>query len=103
MGYKANTMNKKKPQQIEKVKDCAVALQGEVLIKIHNYLEQKATISNNPEIKILQDCTEDWLDENYDYWNRILNYDQEEYKKLDEEYLKTPLITKIKRGLRKRK
>lgn len=60
------------------MKQCAVVLNGNELIKISNLKRKYGKIMNNPNMKILEECDLDKLEEKYDYWNRTINRDKEQ-------------------------
>lgn len=63
------------------MKQCAVVLNGNDVIKVSNLKRKYDKIKNNPNMKILEECDMDMLDEKYSYWNRTLNRNPEEEKK----------------------
>lgn len=63
------------------MKQCAIVLNGNDIIKISNLKRKYNKIVNNPNMKILEECDTDILDEKYEYWNRTLNRNPEEEKK----------------------
>lgn len=63
------------------MKQCAIVLNGNDIIKISNLKRKYNKIVNNPNMKILEECDVDMLDEKYNYWNRTLNRNPEEEKK----------------------
>lgn len=56
------------------MKQCAIILNGNDVVKVSNLKRKYNKIINNPRIQILEECDADRLDEKYDYWNRTLNY-----------------------------
>lgn len=62
------------------MKQCAVVLNGNDVIKVSNLKRKYDKIKNNPNMKILEKCNMDMLDEKYSYWNRTLNRNPEEEK-----------------------
>ena len=77
--------------------EAAVVLNGNQVQKI---IKNKKfyKIVRNPNIKILEECSKELLDEKYDYWNRLLTRNPEE-EKIEESklfYYKNP---KTKRTL----
>lgn len=63
------------------MKQCAVVLNGNDVIKVSNLKRKYDKIKNNPNMKILEECDMDMLDEKCSYWNRTLNRNPEEEKK----------------------
>ena len=55
------------------MKQCAIVLNGNDVIKISNLKRKYDKIVNNPNMKILEECDKDVVDEKYEYWNRTLN------------------------------
>lgn len=60
------------------MKKCAVILNGNDVVKVSNLKRKYNKFVNNPEIKILEECDEDQLEEKYAYWQRTINYKEEE-------------------------
>ena len=60
------------------MKQCAIVLNGNDVIKISNLKRKYDKIINNPNMKILEECDKDVLDEKYEYWNRTLNRNTKE-------------------------
>lgn len=60
------------------MKQCAIVLNGNDVIKVSNLKRKYDKIMNNSNMKILEECDKEMLDEKYDYWNRTLNRDIEE-------------------------
>ena len=56
------------------MKQCAIILNGNDVVKVSNLKRKYNKIINNPRIQILEECDADRLDEKYDYWNRTLNH-----------------------------
>lgn len=67
-----------------KIMECAIVLNGNDIIKVSNLKRKYNKILNNPNMKILEECSRNELDEKYNYWNRTLNRNIEEEK--NEEY-----------------
>lgn len=63
------------------MKQCAVVLNGNDVVKVSNLKRKYDKIMNNPNMKILEECDMEMLDEKYNYWNRTLNRNTEEEKK----------------------
>lgn len=57
------------------MKQCAVVLNGNDVVKVSNLRRKYDKIMNNPNMKILEECDAEMLDEKYNYWNRTLNRD----------------------------
>ena len=51
------------------MKQCAIILNGSDVVKVANLKRKYNKLVNNPEIKILEECDEDSLEERYSYWN----------------------------------
>ena len=60
------------------MKQCAVILNGNDVVKVSNLKRKYNKFVNNPEIKILEECDADQLDGKYNYWYRTLNTNQAE-------------------------
>lgn len=60
------------------MKQCAIVLNGNDVIKISNLKRKYDKIVNNPNMKILEECDKDVVDEKYEYWNRTLNRNTKE-------------------------
>lgn len=58
------------------MKKCAVILNGNDVVKVTNLKRKYDKFVNNPDVKILEECNEDELEEKYDYWCRTINYDK---------------------------
>lgn len=56
------------------MKKCAIILNGNDVVKVTNLKRKYDKFINNPDIKILEECDEDVLDEKFDYWKRTINY-----------------------------
>lgn len=65
------------------MKQCAIVLNGNDVIKISNLKRKYDKIVNNPNMKILEECDKDVVDEKYEYWNRILNKNTKEESVLE--------------------
>lgn len=62
------------------MKQCAVVLNGNDIVKVSNLKRKYDKIMNNPNMKILEECDNEMLDEKYNYWNRTLNRNLKEEK-----------------------
>ena len=60
------------------MKQCAVVLNGNDVIKVNNLKRKYDKIVNNPNMKILEECDMEMLDEKYNYWNKTLDKEIEE-------------------------
>lgn len=60
------------------MKKCAIILNGNDVVKVTNLPRKINKFANNPEIKILEECDADQLDDKYNYWCRTLNTNQVE-------------------------
>ena len=56
------------------MKKCAIILNGNDVVKVNNLKRKYDKFVHNPDIKILEECDVDQLDEKYAYWCRIVNY-----------------------------
>lgn len=65
------------------MKQCAIVLNGNDVIKISNLKRKYDKIVNNPNMKILEECDKDVVDEKYEYWNRTLNRNAKEESVLE--------------------
>lgn len=65
------------------MKQCAIVLNGNDVIKISNLKRKYDKIVNNPNMKILEECDKDVVDEKYEYWNRTLNRNTKEEEILE--------------------
>lgn len=72
------------------MKQCAVVLNGNDVIKISNLKRKYDKIMNNPNMKILEECEMEMLDEKYNYWNRTLNREVEESTEVLLHHFKNP-------------
>ena len=63
------------------MKQCAIVLNGNDVIKVSNLKRKYDKITKNPNMKILEECDLDVLDEKYEYWNRTLNRNLKEEMK----------------------
>lgn len=75
------------------MKQGAIILNGNDVVKITNLKRKYNKIITNPNIKILEECDLDRIDEKYDYWKRIIavedNSNNEETLKYTYKNLKT--------------
>lgn len=62
------------------MEQCAVVLNGNDVVKVSNLKRKYDKIMSNPNMKILEECDKEMLDEKYNYWNRTLNRNIEEEK-----------------------
>ena len=62
------------------MKQCAVVLNGNDVVKVSNLKRKYDKIMSNHNMKILEECDKEMLDEKYNYWNRTLNRNIEEEK-----------------------
>jgi len=58
------------------MKKCAVILNGNDVVKVSNLPRKYSKFANNPDVKILEECNEDELEEKYDYWHSTINYNK---------------------------
>ncbi len=69
------------------MKQCAVVLNGtNDVIKITDLKKKFYKIQSNPNMKVLEECSLDKLEEKFDYWNRIINRDKELEKESIKKY-----------------
>lgn len=66
------------------MKQCAVVLNGNDIITVFNLKRKYNKIINNPNMKILEECDLDRLDEKLDYWKKIVNRDPEKEKESED-------------------
>lgn len=66
------------------MKQCAVVLNGNDVITVFNLKRKYNKIINNPNMKILEECDLDRLDEKLDYWKRVINRDPEKEKESED-------------------
>ena len=59
------------------MKKCAVILNDNDVVKVSNLKRKYDKFVNNPDIKILEECNEDELEDKYDYWRRTINHSSE--------------------------
>lgn len=70
------------------MKQCAIVLNGNDVITAINLKRKYNKLINSPNIKILEECDVNRLNEKLDYWKRIVN---EDYKKEKEREKETKL------------
>lgn len=63
------------------MKKCAVILNGKDVVKVSNLKRKYNKFINNPDIKILEECDEDELEEKYNYWCRSISNDKDRQEK----------------------
>lgn len=68
------------------MKQCAVVLNGNDVVKVSNLKRKYDKIMSNPNMKILEECDKEMLDEKYNYWNRTLTRNIEEEKNEESEF-----------------
>lgn len=59
-------------QNLSKMKQCAVVLNGTDVIKVSNLKRKYNKIVNNSEMKILEECSSEDLEDKYLYWKNLL-------------------------------
>lgn len=59
------------------MKKCAIILNGNDVVKVTNLPRKINKFANNPEIKILEECDADQLDDKYNYWCKTINYNEQ--------------------------
>ena len=69
------------------MEQCAIVLNGTDVIKVSNLKRKYNKILNNPNMRILEECSRNELDEKYNYWNRTLNRNIEEEEEIAESKL----------------
>lgn len=74
------------------MKKCAVILNGNDVVKVRNLPRKYSKFANNPDVKILEECDENALEEKYDYWCRTISHTTEKH---DENPLKYHWRNKI--------
>lgn len=60
------------------MEQCAIVLNGTDVIKVSNLKRKYNKIINNPEMKILEECSKEELEDKYLYW-------KDKYKVIEEE------------------
>lgn len=60
------------------MKQCAVVLNGNDVITVTNLKRKYNKLVNNPNVKILEECDKEKLEDKFNYWKRVIN---EDYKK----------------------
>lgn len=65
------------------MKQCAVVLNGNDVIKVSNLKRKYNKILNNTNMKILEECSLEELEDKYNYWNRTINRNIEEEQKIE--------------------
>ena len=66
------------------MEQCAIVLNGTDVIKVSNLKRKYNKIINNPEMKILEECSKEKLEDKYLYWKdkyKIIEEESEEVKK----------------------
>lgn len=61
---------------------CAIVLNGDDVIKVSNLKRKFSKIQNNSNMKILEECSLERLDEKYNYWKNLLH--RKEEKEIEE-------------------
>lgn len=56
------------------MKQCAIILNGNDVVKVSNLKRKYNKFVNNPDVKILEECDADQLDERYNYWCRTITH-----------------------------
>ena len=68
------------------MKQCAVILNGKDVVKVSNLKRKYNKLVNNPDIKILEECDENELEDRYLHWrnstNNITHSSSEQTEKL---------------------
>lgn len=59
------------------MKKCAIILNGNDVVKVSNFPRKYNKFINNPDIKILEECDEDKLEDKYTYWYNLLTSKEE--------------------------
>lgn len=68
------------------MKKCAIILNGSDVVKVSNLKRKYNKFVNNPDIKILEECDEDQLEEKYNYWYKTINYKEIEQEEPNQFY-----------------
>lgn len=68
------------------MKKCAIILNGSDVVKVSNLKRKYNKFVNNPDIKILEECDEDQLEEKYIYWCKTINYKEIEQEESNQFY-----------------
>ena len=69
------------------MKQCAIILNGKDVVKVANLKRKYNKLVNNPEIKILEECDSEELEQRYIYWCQTMAYE----KSISEDYVEKPL------------
>lgn len=56
------------------MKQCAVILNGSDVVKVGNLPRKYPKFANNPDVKILEECDENELEEKYAYWRSTIKH-----------------------------
>lgn len=64
------------------MKQCAIILNGKDIVKVANLKRKYSKFENNPNIKILEECDEDQIEDRYMYWNSVKTHDEQPAEKL---------------------
>lgn len=59
------------------MKQCAIILNGNDVVKVSNLKRKYNNIINNPRIQLLEECDKDQLEDKYLYWSKTLNRETE--------------------------
>lgn len=54
------------------MKQCAIVLNGTDVVKVSNLKRKYSKITSNPDMKILEECSGEDLEDKYLYWKNIL-------------------------------
>ena len=63
---------------------CAIVLNGTDVIKVSNLKRKYNKIINNPEMKILEECSKEELEDKYLYWKDKYKITEEESEESEE-------------------
>lgn len=55
------------------MEQCAIILNGNDVVKVSNLKRKYKKLTNNPDIKILEECSLEQLEDRYNYWKSIIN------------------------------
>lgn len=69
------------------MKQCAIILNGKDVVKVSNLKRKYNKLISNPEIKILEECDADVLEERYLYWSKVTTLE----KSVSDNYTEKPL------------
>lgn len=60
------------------MEQCAIILNGNDIVKVSNLKRKYKKLTNNTDIKILEECSLEQLEDRYNYWKSKLELNKEE-------------------------